>query len=260
MDSGSGVAHLSLMDGKRPNAVNAIFQSKVSRWIIEKLPLLSDSSKYRADNAIQFAVWAKELQGTAPPVSSFCALHAVEEAVSAFISAAKTCGHTDRAKRVNTHDHLSKALVSIFAGRLSRAAHQGRLAIAIHPDGNSLAYRIPNGDGYSYDRLHLSAFHIDFEGTSEAQDRNYLGTVPMLEDIQAEMKRVADGRNKAIYASSHGRPTGFVNMETDINNCLYVTLGLVWATIDLHLNPAQGGVFLETILDKMAEVDAARRK
>jgi hypothetical protein len=240
--------------------MSRIFENHISRWIIEKLPVLSGSSKHQAGNAIQFASWAKEFQQTASPVSSFCALHAVEEAVAAFISAAKTCGHTERAKRVNTHDHLSKALVSIFAGRASRAAHQGGLAIAVHPDGQSLAYRIPNGGRYTYDRLHLSAFHIDFEGSSDAQDRNYLGTVPMLEDIQAEVRKVADGRNKAIYASSDGRPTGFIDMETDVNNCVYVTFGLVWATIDLHLDPAQGGLCLETILDKMAEVDASRRK
>lgn len=109
--------------------MDSIFQTEISRWIIEKHSVLSDSSKHRAGNALQFAQWAKELQETAPPVASFCALHAVEEAVAAFIAAAKTCGHSDRAKRLNTRDHLSKALVSILAGRASRAASQGHLAI-----------------------------------------------------------------------------------------------------------------------------------
>ena len=238
--------------------MDAIFKTDISRWIIRKIDVLSDGSKYRADNAIRFAIWAKEFQKKAPPVSSFCALHAVEEAVAAFISAAKECGHSERAKRVNTRDHLSKALVSILAGRASQAAAQGHLSIAVHPDGDALAYRVPNGDGYSYDRLHLSAIHIDFDSTAKANDRNYLGTVPMLEDIQAEVKRVAEGRNKAIYASKSGSPTGFLDMETDVNNCIFVSLGLIWASVDLHLDTAQGGTFIQTMLDKMAEVNASR--
>lgn len=240
--------------------MHALFQTDISRWIIEKIHMLGDSSKFRADNAIRFALWAKEFQTVAPPVSSFCALHAVEEAVAAFISAAKTCGHSERAKRVNTRDHLSKALVSILAARASQAAHQGQLHIAVHSDGESLVYRIPNGDGYSYDRLHLSSFHVDFDGTSQPGNSNFLGTVPMLEDIEEEVKKVAEGRNAAIYASNDGSPTGFLDMETDVNRCISISLGLIWASVDLHLDAAQGGTFVQMILDKMVEVNASRRK
>ncbi|TGQ83736.1 hypothetical protein EN850_03050 [Mesorhizobium sp. M8A.F.Ca.ET.207.01.1.1] len=239
---------------------DALWDNEISRWIIGKIPVLDDRSQYRADNSVRFALWAKEFREASPPIASFCALHAVEEAVAAFISAAKTCGHRERAKIVNIHDHLSKALVSIFAARASLAANQGRLAIAVHPDGQSLAYRLPKGDGYAYNRLHLSVFHVDFDGTSEAGDRNLLGQVPLLDDIEAEVKRVADARNGVLYASDAGSPIGFLDLETEVNRATSLCLGLIWGSVDLHLDPAQGGAFVQMILDKMIDLNTARIK
>lgn len=240
--------------------MSAIFQSDASRWILSKIPELNDSSKYRADNSIRFTIWANELKETAPPVASFCAIHAIEEAVAAFICAAKTCGHTRRAKDVNIHDHLSKALVSIFAQRASLAAHQGRLGVAVHPDGKSLAYRLPDGEGYRYSSLHLSVFYVDFDETSGAEDRQFLGQVPMLDDIETEVKRVANSRNGVLYASDNGSPTGFLDIETEVERAKAISLGLIWGSIDLHLDPAQGGTFIQVVLDKMIELNAARKK
>ncbi len=236
-----------------------IWHTDVSRWIIEKFPILNDRSKYCADNSVRFALWADEFKETAPPVASFCALHSIEEAVAAFISAAKNCGHTERAKKLNIHDHLSKALVSIFARRASLAANQGGLAVAVHPDEKSLAYRLPKGEGYIYNRLHLSVFHVDFDGTSEIGDRAYLGQAPLLHDIETEIKKVADIRNKVLYASDRGRPTGFLDINTEVNQHTSLSLGLIWGSIDLHLDPAQGGIFIQVILDKMVELNEARR-
>lgn len=238
---------------------NELWHTDVSRWIIEKIPILNDRSKYRADNSIRFALWAEELREVAPPVASFCALHAVEEAVAAFVSAAKTFGHSESAKAVNILDHRSKALVSIFASRATIAAQQGRLAIAVHPDGQSLAYRFPKTQGHIYNRLHLSIFHVDFDGTSEAGDHVFLGNAPLLDDIETEITRVADTRNEVLYASPKGRPVGFLDMDTEVKRNTKLSLGLIWASIDLHLDPAHGGTFVQMMLEKMIELNATRK-
>lgn len=237
---------------------NELWHTDVSRWIIEKIPTLNDRSKYRAYNSIRFALWAEEFREVAPPVSSFCAMHAVEEAVAAFVSAAKTFGHRESAGKVNIRDHLSKALVSIFASRATLAVHEGKLEVAVHPDGQSLAYRIPKGEGHVYDRLHLSVFHVDFDGTSDAGDRVFLGSAPFLDDIQAEIRKAADTRNEVLYATDKGTPVGFLDMHTQVKRATKLSLGLIWASIDLHLDPAQGGTFIQMMLEKMIELNAVR--
>lgn len=240
--------------------VDSIWDSTVSQWIIRNISVLEGRSRYCADNSIRFALWASDFQESYSPVASFCALHAVEEAVAAFISAAKFCSHKERAKAVNIHDHQSKALVSILAARSTSAAKRRRLAIAVHPDGQSLVYRLPIEDGHAYDRLHLSAFHVDFDGTSEPGNRHFLGQVRLLDDIEAEVKRVSDARNRVLYASDTGTPVGFLDIEKEVKKAAQLSLGLIWGSIDLHLDPAQGGNFVQTILDKMIDLNAARIK
>lgn len=237
-----------------------LWETDVGRWILGKIPILDKRAKYCADNSLRFLIWAKQFENVAPPVASFCALHAVEEAVAAFISAAKACGHNERAKDVNIHDHLSKALVSILAQRSSKAVSQGRLAIAVHPTQDCLVYRLPKGDDYIYSDLHLSAFYIDFDGTAEIGERNFLGQIPLLEDIGAEVRKVADARNAVIYASDEGTPTGFLDIEKEVRRAAGLSLGLIWGCVDLYSDEAHGGTFVQVVLDKMIELNRARKK
>ncbi|PYE37642.1 hypothetical protein C8J35_101934 [Rhizobium sp. PP-F2F-G38] len=239
--------------------VNRSLDTDISRWIRDKIPTLNNRSKYRADNALRFLSWAEEFKTAAPPVASFCTIHAVEEAVAAFISAAKSFGHTDRAKTINIHDHLSKALVSIFASRASLAVSRGSLAIAVHPDKDSLAYRLPKADGFIYDRLHLSAFQVEFDADTDVSSYEFLGHVPLLEEIDAEVKKVTAARNGVLYASDKGSPVGFLDIETEIGRATGLTFGLIWGSIDLHRDPAQGGTFVQMMMDKMIEINTTRQ-
>jgi hypothetical protein len=137
-----------------------LLNSEFSKWICNKIELLDGRAKYCAQNALLFAKWAADSKSSAPPVASFCAIHAVEEAVASFISSAKVSGHAKRAKQINLHNHLYKALVSIFASRASIAAHQGKMGIAVHQDGESLAFRVPTETSFFYNRLPLRQLQL----------------------------------------------------------------------------------------------------
>lgn len=239
---------------------SAIWEHDISRWVIENAVTLSERSRFCAQNSLKFAIHADALRSQFPAVATFCALHAQEEAVAAFIWAAKSCGNKARAGKINIRDHQSKALVSIMAARVVNAVVKERLAITVAPDGDGIAYRVRSHDGLRYGVLHLSSFYIDVEEASLTNDLTYLGTIPRMDEINAEVNRAAELRNATLYASKKGMPTGFIELQKDVESAIKMALGLIWASIDLHSDPEQGGPFVATILDTMIQINEARPK
>ncbi|MDP3341984.1 hypothetical protein [Frigidibacter sp.] len=187
-------------------------------------------------------------------------MHATEEAVAAFISAAKAHGPKTHAKQVNLHDHTSKALVSIYAQRLTILIAQGDLAISWNPKNNALAYRIMLDHEYRYGDLHLSVFRTQKgpDGTKDGYAE--IGNLPSVDELLEEAKRVADIRNKLLYASNTGIPTGFINVDDALDREAKLSLGLIWAAIDLHMHPKQDASFLNQILKDMASFSSVSKK
>lgn len=149
------------MQNQAMNSPSSLLEHDVSKWIVNKISLLDNGrAKFCSFNAVRFLHWANEIFDTSPIVSSFCALNATEEAVAAFISAAKEHGHRDHAKHVNLHNHHSKALVSVFAQRCTNIANQRRLGFALHPNHDKLVFRVQKDGGYHHGDLHLSVFRI----------------------------------------------------------------------------------------------------
>ena len=102
-----------------------ILDHEIARWIFDHANNLENGrTKFCSFNALRFLRWAHEIFEVSPIVASFCALNATEEAVAAFISAAKNHGHRKYAKNVNLHNHHSKALVSVFAQRCTQVVSQ----------------------------------------------------------------------------------------------------------------------------------------
>ncbi|MAC35350.1 hypothetical protein [Parahaliea mediterranea] len=240
------------------SASSEIFEHDVARWIIDNANNLEDCrAKFCSINALRFLRWAHELFEPSAIVASFCALNATEEAVAAFISAAKTHGHKQYAKEVNLHDHQSKALISVFAQRCSGVAKQGRLAIAVAPNKDALAFRLPTGNGYDYryGNLHLSSFRIYPNTESPGKDDIALGDMPTLEELQAEVKRVAEARNALLYATNTGIQTGFKDPQASLLRETQLSLGLIWAAVDMYTNPDQDRPFINKVLEGMASLN-----
>lgn len=238
------------------SASTEILEHEVTRWIVDKANNLENCrAKFCSINALIFLRWAHEIFETSPIVASFCALNATEEAVAAFIAAAKKHGHKEFAKQVNLHDHQSKALVSMFAQRCSCAAEQGRLAFALGLNRDNLAFRVPDGDGYRYDHLHLSAFRIHPNTEMPGNGNIALGDMPSPEDLQAEATKVAEARNRLLYATDTGIPSGFKSPQTSLLRETQLSLGLIWATVDMYMNPDQDRPFIDNVLEGMASLN-----
>lgn len=233
-----------------------ILDHEIAQWILENASNLEDCrTKFCSINSLRFLRWAHDIFDTSPIAASFCALNATEEAVAAFISAAKRHGHEQYAKQVNLHNHQSKALVSIFAARCSGIAEQGSLAFAMTPNKGALAFRLPTENSYHYGSLHLSSFRI-YPSTGAPDNGDIvLGDMPSLEDIQGEMKRVAEARNKLLYATDTGIQTGFKNPQSSLLRETKLSLGLIWAAVDMYMNPDQDRPFINTVLEGMASLN-----
>ncbi|MBJ7277441.1 hypothetical protein JHC43_13240 [Marinobacter salarius] len=232
-----------------------ILEHEVSRWIKESVSRLEGGrAKFCSVNSLRFLGWANEIFATSPIVASFCALNATEEAVAAFISAAKKHGHKQFAKQVNLHDHQSKALISVFAQRCTRTAKQGRLAIALSSERDKLVFRVLDKNGYRYGPLHLSSFRIHPDNEEADNSQIALGSMPPIEDLEAEVRRVAEARNDLLYATNTGVQTGFKSPEASLLRETQLSLGLIWATVDMYMNPDQDRPFINQVLEGMASL------
>lgn len=244
-----------MMQNESVSNSSEILEHEVSRWIKEGVSSLEGGrAKFCSVNSLRFLGWANEVFETSPIVASFCALNATEEAVAAFIAAAKKHGHKQFAKQVNLHDHQSKALISVFAQRCSRAAKQGRLAIAVSQERDKLAFRLPGESGYRYGPLHLSSFRIYSNIEAPGNGQIALGSMPPVEDLQEEVRRVAEARNKLLYATNTGVQTGFKSPEASLLRETQLSLGLIWATVDMYMNPDQDRPFINQVLEGMASL------
>ena len=229
-----------------------ILNAEISQWIINKIDKLEGRAKFCSLNAVRFLHWSNDVFDASPIVASFCAMHATEEAVAAFISAAKVHSHKKYAGKVNLHDHKNKALISIIAQRISLLLAQGSVSIAILPNQDVLAYRAPTEAGYRHDALHLSSFSLG-DDTSEA-NAILLGDTPSLEDVANESSRVAELRNYLIYATNTGYPTGFDNPEYEVARNTALSIGLIWAAVDMYMHPDHNRLIVDQILSGMADV------
>lgn len=241
------------MQSKATSNLSEILEHDVSRWVVDSVSKLeAGRAKFCSVNSLRFLRWASEIFEISPIVASFCALNATEEAVAAFIASAKKHGHKKLAKQVNLHDHQSKALVSVFAQRCSLAAKQGRLAIAVNQNRDMLAFRLPDESGDRYGPLHLSSFRIYPNIETAGDGLIPLGDMPLVEDLQEEVRRVAEARNQLLYATNTGIQTGFKSPQASLVRETQLSLGLIWATVDICMNPDQDRPFINSVLEGMA--------
>jgi len=103
--------------------IKSLLDHPVAEWVgrmaIERL---SGKARACAVNARNHLVRAQMIVGISTTVSYFCATHATEEAVAAFIASAKNHGYRKLAGNVNVHDHAQKAVVSAYAQLVSGLA------------------------------------------------------------------------------------------------------------------------------------------
>ena len=214
-------------------------QLEAARWINEKINELPDSAKFRAASAIRSLQWANaNYEAKMPIPAAYFALHATEESVASFICCAKTCGYGDDAK-INLRDHQAKATVSLLAQRLSNLLASYHLAIAVQPEKDMLVARFSVDGEVQYAEASTRIFHFT-DGKFEDRKPHFLDEIIGEFGGIAELKEAViagqEARNIILYATNTGLPTGFLDPQASLRRECQLTLGLIWAAIDMARN------------------------
>ncbi|CUH52645.1 hypothetical protein [Shimia marina] len=232
------------------SVIDEIIQRESAEWIISQIDGLPDRGKFRAASALRSLQWANGIFDAGMHIPAcFCALHATEEAVAAFISCAKECDYNE-AKDINIKDHAAKATVSLLAQKVSEILLQYKVAVALNTKPRTLIARYILDGQTHYNEASTKLFHYcDDEGTMLPDFYDEL--VKMFDDVNELKKTVRVGqeaRNTIFYASSKGYPTGFDDPSESLCRECQLTLGLIWGAIDLTRNAGQKIPFIEQAL------------
>jgi len=232
------------------SVIDEIMRRESAAWISGQIDELPDRGKFRASSALRSLQWANGIFDAGMPIPAcFCALHATEEAVAAFVSCAKECGY-DEAKNINIKDHAAKATVSLLAQKVSGILLRYKVAVALNPKSQALAARYIAEGQTHYNEASTKLF--DYRDDEEnVQPDFYDELVKMFGDVK-ELKKavrvVQEARNTIFYASSKGYPTGFEDPSESLSRECQLTLGLIWGAIDLTRNAGQKIPFIEQAL------------
>jgi len=225
-------------------------RNKSAIWINDHIKELPNRAKFRAANSLRSLQWANAIYESGLPIPAcYCALHATEEAVAAFISCAKECGYGDNAK-INIKDHAAKATVSLLAQKVSTILEECNLAIGYMPNYDMLAAKYTVDGETHYNEASTKIFHFR-DGEENLREDFYEELIQMFGDISELKKSVSKGQEARIgifYATSSGLPTGFDEPEASLARECQITLGLIWAAIDIKKHEGELIPFVDQAL------------
>lgn len=219
--------------------IDQIMQLEVAKWINQKVSDLPDSAKFRAASAIRSLEWASRNHHAGMPIpAAYFALHATEEAVAAFVSCAKAFGYGEDAK-INLRDHRQKAIVSLLAQKISNFLARFQPAIAVDSQSDKLIVRFEADGSSKYAEASATLFTFTHGADGEPKTDFLDDVIAVLGDHRDLKQAVSDGqegRNKILYASDDGMPTGFLDPNEALRRECHLTLGLIWGAIDIAKN------------------------
>lgn len=220
------------------SVIDRIMETESAKWINDQLEHLPERAKYRASSSIRSLFWANRIyyETGLPIPACYCALHATEEAVSAFVSCAKECGYGDDAKNINIKDHAAKATVSLLAQKITNFLAEFQPASALNPKTNRLTARVTvDGDVRYYDEP-LKFLHYGPSQDVIANDYydKLICSFSDISGLKAAVKQVQESRNGIFYADKNGIPMGFDEPEASLERECQLTLGLLWVSIEIQ--------------------------
>jgi len=109
-------------------------------------------------------------------------------------------------------------------------------AVALDPTNDSLVARLSHNGEYVYNVASVHMIHFR-DADDKISEDFFCELVKMFGDIQELKNAISTGqnaRNKIFYADSAGYPTGFENPEHSLERECQISLGLIWASVDIH--------------------------
>ncbi|MCQ1774495.1 hypothetical protein NOI24_24625 [Neorhizobium galegae] len=240
-------------------SIRPILEHEIAHWLQRRAAAdLKGRALACAVNARNFLVRAEKIAKDSTIVSYFCATHATEEAVAAFVSACKSSGYPE-ATAINLHDHKEKATVSAFAQFISGHLHDAGLSVAHESAEDALVARLHNGDAVRYYPLGLHLFTFNEDSQNETHIDAFEGFSALFgspEDMRRQIVNRSTFRDKALYASKGGAPAMSEDiLALQLQDHAFLTLGLIWAAIDV-VNHRQREPFVIQVLCAINEVNA----
>lgn len=231
--------------------IDDFFSNEMVLWVNAKVADLPNKAKFRAFNAIRSLNWASQIYKAKLPIpATYCALHATEEAVAAFVSSVKVAGYGDDAK-INIRDHHAKAAVSLLAQKTVSIARQFQPALALMKEEDFIALRITESGEDKYGPASMSAFtYHDDNGAGPSLDYYdaFKKTFESHDELLETLRRGYEARNRIFYADDQSIPPGFQEPEVSLLRECQISVGLIWAAIDVTRNTGTRIPFYEQAL------------
>lgn len=234
--------------------MKALIDHPVADWVYRRSnERLSGRALSCAINARNHLVRAQLIadHGISNTVAYFCATHATEEAVAAFIASAKEHGYRKLAGKVNVRDHAQKAVAAAYAQIIAGYAQDLKLAVAHDPETDDVMARVRIGDADAVYPLRLRLFSFNKNGedpSSSAAFDAFASLFPSTEEMVERIHKRANFRDQALYAGDEGGPAlTRKQLEEGLREHTFLTLGFIWAAMDVISHTEQEPFVVQTL-------------
>lgn len=252
-----------------------ILENDMARWVRDRIANLPGRSKFYAHNAVRSLYWAGGIatlesttyregeRGYRVPATFFL-MHAMEEAVAAFIACAKESGYRKLAKNINPKDHIHKTIVPWLFGQIVEMFGAYKIGVAYQSEHERIAVKYEEGGKPLYQVASMQLL--------KSVDENGDPSISFMEDIYERfsdvktvnklIKENSSFRNILIYADDDGFRTGPHELETDLRKLSKTVMGILWATVDMWEHKDEPIQLVEIILKtthKLAEAAKAKK-
>ncbi len=245
--------------------VKALIDHPVSDWVYRRAnERLSGRALSCAVNARNHLVRAQRIadERISNTVAYFCATHATEEAVAAFIASAKEHGYRKLAGKVNIRDHAQKAVVAAYVQIIAGHAEGMKLAVAHNPADDSVMTRAKVNGKDTYYPLGLRLFSFNENGedpSSEAAFEAFSSLFPSKDAMVDRVHERASFRDKALYAEDSGGPAlTREQLDEGLREHTFLTLGLIWAAMDVTYHTEKEPFVAQVLGAISATIDEVR--
>ncbi|MBY3238685.1 hypothetical protein HFO17_29850 [Rhizobium laguerreae] len=234
--------------------VKAIIDHPVADWVYRRAnERLSGRALSCAVNARNHLVRAQRIadEGISNTIAYFCATHATEEAVAAFITSAKEHGYRKLAGKVNIRDHAQKAVVAAYVQIIAGYAQDMKLAVTHHSESDDVIARVHIGYADKVYPLGLRLFSFNENGgdpSPEAAFEAFSSLFPSTDEMVERVHKRANFRDQALYAGDEGGPAlTRKQLDEGLREHTFLTLGLIWAAMDVTGHTNQEPFVVQTL-------------
>lgn len=214
-----------------------MMQNDIAKWIQKRIHDLPETVRYRAFSAIRALDWSNRIFDIGLDIpASYNALHAVEEAVSAFVCCAKEYEYEN--SNIDIKNHREKATISFLCTFIVNSLIEYELGIAHMKEKDIIALKIVvNGEKeFSQASLKRFTYGDDHKTPYDDYKDDLIKKFGSIQTIKERIDEYKTARNKIFYATDKGLAPSFKNPKDEIIKLTKTTLGIIWACIDIYDN------------------------